>query len=90
MVAFDASPRMVQVRGEDSSLVELLSAPLAEALEERRNVYVVEVAAVGRGEQILVCINGNRGRLPLLFQKHDLKPSHVLLVVKDAVDQLGI
>ena len=91
MATFDFGPRLVQIRGADRGLVELLSAPLASALEERRIPYVVEVAMVGRGEQVLVCINGDRGRLPLLFQKEDLlEPSHVLLVVRDAVNQLGM
>lgn len=83
-------PRLVQIRGEDPALVEWLRAPLAGALEERHNVYVVEVETVGRGAQVLVCIHGSRGRLPLLFQMDELEQGNVLRVVRDTVIRLGL
>lgn len=80
----------IRVWGEDPALVERLRAPLAGALEGRRQLYVVEVLAVGRVGEILVSINGNEGRLPLLFQSDELDPAHVLRVVRDAVVRLGL
>lgn len=81
---------MVQIRGGDLALVERLRVPLAGALEERRRVYVVEVDTIGRGAQVLVCIHGYRGRLPLLFQMTELEPGHVLRVVRETVIRLGL
>ena len=80
----------IRIWGEDPVLVERLRAPLASALEARRQLYVVEVLAVGRVGEILVSINGNEGRLPLLFQSDELEPAHVLQVVRDTVTKLGL
>lgn len=84
------NPGLIRIRGEDPVLVERLRGPLAGALEARRQVYLVEVLAVGRVGEILVSINGSEGRLPLLFQKDELEPGHVLQVVRDTVARLGL
>jgi hypothetical protein len=91
MATLDAGrPRIVQIRGENSALVELLREPVLGALEERRNVYVVEIAAVGRDGDVLVSIHGSRGRLPLLFHRDELAPAHVHELVKETVSRLGL
>jgi hypothetical protein len=80
----------IRIWGEDKALVERLRAPLAGALEARRQLYLVEVLAVGRVGEILVSISGNEGRLPLLFQSDELDPAHVMQVVRDTVARLGL
>jgi hypothetical protein len=83
-------PRLVQMRGEDPLLLERLRAPIEGALEARRQVYVVEVHALGRGGQVLVSITASEGRLPLLFDQDELEPAHVFQVVRDTVGRLGL
>jgi hypothetical protein len=80
----------IRIWGEDPLLVERLRAPLAGALESRLQMYVVEVLAVGRVGEVLVSINGNEGRFPLLFQSNELEPAHVMQVVRDTVVRLGL
>jgi len=45
---------------------------------------------VGATGQVLICISGSRGRLPLLFRRVELEPGHVTRVVRDGVVRLGL
>jgi hypothetical protein len=91
MATLDAGrPRIVQIRGENRTLVDQLREAVAGALEGRRTVYVVEIAAVGRDGEVLISIHGSRGRLPLLFHKDELAPAHVHELVKETVGRLGL
>jgi hypothetical protein len=82
--------RLVEIKGQSDALVEQLKDPLSRALGERRNFYFVEIDTVGRVGQVLVSINGSRGRLPLLFQRDELEPGYVFRIVKDTVNRFGL
>ena len=86
--AVDAT-RLVEVDGENASIVERLKEPLRRALGGRRSFYSVHVDSVNRVGQVLVSITGHRGRLPLLFAQDELEPGYVFGVVSDTVDRFG-
>ena len=78
----------VQVEGPNSLLVEDLREPLRQALAHRGAFYRVYIDVIGRLDEVLVCITGSRGRLPLIFGGGALEPDHVFRVVRDAVDEI--
>lgn len=84
-----ADPRLVQVEGPNLLLVEGLREPLRRALADRGSPYRVYVDVIGRNDEVMVCITGSRGRLPLIFPGGALEPGHVFRVVRDAVDKMG-
>jgi hypothetical protein len=45
----------------------------------------VNIDAVGRVGEVVVSIEGSKGRLPLLFGKDELEPGFVFRVVDDAI-----
>jgi hypothetical protein len=85
-----SSGRLVEIKGQNNVLVEQLKDPLSRALGECKNFYFVEIDTVGRVGQVLVSINGSRGRLPLLFQRDELEPGYVFRIVKDTVTRFGL
>jgi hypothetical protein len=87
-VVLDAT-RLVEVDGENTSIVEHLKEPLRRALGGRRAFYSVHVDSVNRVGEVLVSITGRRGRLPLLFAQDELEPGYVFGVVSSTVDRFG-
>jgi hypothetical protein len=85
-----ADAGLLQIKGQDARLIALLCDPLTQALADRRSVYMIEVDTVGATGQVLICISGSRGRLPLLFRRVELEPGHVTRVVRDGVVRLGL
>jgi hypothetical protein len=75
----------VQIEGEGQSLVESLREPLCRALEDRPAFYSVRIDPVGRVGEVLIRIEGAKGRLPLLFGHEELEPGYVFRVVRDTV-----
>jgi hypothetical protein len=75
----------VQVDGPSARLVERLKEPLLSVLSSRPGYYVVNIDSVGRVGEVLVSIQGPKGRLPLIFAGEDLEPGYVHRVVEDAV-----
>lgn len=76
------------MEGRNSALVEVLREPLRQALGGRGAFYRVDVDAIGRNHEVIVCITGARGRLPLIFGGRALEPGHVLSVVRDALERM--
>jgi hypothetical protein len=76
---------LIEVGGDDPSLVARLAEPLQRALSSRRAYYAVRIEAVGRVGEVLVSIDGIRGHLPLLFGPEDMDAGYVCSVVKDTV-----
>jgi hypothetical protein len=87
-IAEDAR-RLVEVDGENASIVERLKEPLRRALGGRRAFYSVHVDSVNRVGEVLVSITGHRGRLPLLFAHDELEPGYVFGVVSGTLDRFG-
>jgi hypothetical protein len=87
-IAEDAM-RLVEVDGENASIVERLKEPLRRALGGRRCFYSVHVESVNRVGEVLVSITGHRGRLPLLFASDELEPGYVFGVVSHTIDRFG-
>ena len=81
--------RLVDVRGLNATLVELLRAPLQRALAGRRRYYKVRVDALGGTGQVVVGITGFREHAAVLFGKADLEPGNVFRAVGDAVGRLA-
>jgi hypothetical protein len=75
----------VQFEGDGKRLIEQLEGPLRRALEERPAFYSIHIDAVGRVGEVLVRIEGSKGRLPLLFGREELEPGYVFRVVRDTV-----
>jgi hypothetical protein len=80
--------RCVDVEG-DPLLIEELSECIREALVGRQAYYHVRVDGVGRCGEVVVRITGNKGRLPLLFERGDLTPGYVRSVVQATVDKFA-
>jgi hypothetical protein len=80
-----SEPSLIEVGGDDVSLVARLAEPLQKALSSRRSYYAVRIEAVGRVGEVLVSIDGTKGHLPLLFGPEDMDPGYVCSVVKDTV-----
>jgi hypothetical protein len=80
--------RLLRIEG-DVGLVERLEEPLRRALGDRRAFYEVRIDAVGRCGEVLICIVGAKGRLPLIFGQEELEPGYVVSVVRDTVDKFG-
>lgn len=72
-----------------SALVQRVQGALHQALDDRRRFYRVDVAEVGRCGEVLISINGTKGRLPLLFAHDDLEPGPVRNVVQRTVERFG-
>jgi hypothetical protein len=77
--------QIVRIGGDDEGLVALLTEPLRQALSGRRAYYSVNVEAVGRVGEVMVRIDGAKGRLPLLLRAEDIHASCVASVVRDTV-----
>ena len=75
----------VQIQGEGQPLIERLREPVCRALEDRPAFYSVRIDATGRVGEVLVRIEGAKGRLPLLFGHDELEPGYVFRVVRDTV-----
>jgi hypothetical protein len=71
------------------ALVQRVQGALHLALDERRRLYRIEVAEIGRCGDILISINGSNGRLPLLFAEGDLEPGPLRNVVQRTVERFG-
>jgi hypothetical protein len=78
-------PERIVIQGESPSIVERLAEPLHRALSRRATLYRVNIDAVGRVGEVVVAIEGSKGRLPLLFGKDELEPGYVFRVVDDAI-----
>jgi hypothetical protein len=83
--ALRAESQSVQVEGPSTCLVDRLKPPLLRVLSKRPGYYVVSIDSVGRVGEVLVSIQGPKGRLPLIFAREDLEPGYVHRVVEDAV-----
>jgi hypothetical protein len=81
-------PRLLRIEG-DAALRERLEEPLRRALGDRRAFYHVRIDAVGRCGEVLICIVGTKGRLPLIFGQEELEPGYVVRVVRDTVEKFG-
>ena len=77
---------IIQIEGEGACW-EGLVAPVRRALDGRGRCYHVRIDGVGRVGEVMVRITGDKGRLPLLFDKADLEPGYVHHVVKSAVEK---
>ena len=84
-----ASRALIQISGDDDSLVESLKEPLLQALEGRQRLYVVGVHTVGRVGEVVISISGSKRRLPLIFDRA-AEPGHISRVVRDTLDRFGI
>lgn len=77
----------VEVTGSDKGLVDRLAEPLQRALSDRRSHYAVRIETVGRVGEVMVRIDGSKGRLPLLFRPEEMDAGYVCRVVKDTVSR---
>lgn len=77
--------RIVEIGGNDKDLVDRLAEPLQRALSDRHSFYAVRIESVGRVGEVMVRIDGSKGRLPLLFRPEDMEAGYVCSVVKDTV-----
>ncbi len=77
--------RIVEIGGNDKGLVDRLAEPLQRALSGRHSFYAVRIETVGRVGEVMVRIDGSKGRLPLLFRPEDMDAGYVCSVVKDTV-----
>jgi len=80
--------RLLRIEG-DGALLERLEEPLRRALGDRRAFYHVRIDSVGRCGEVLICIVGTKGRLPLIFGQEELEPGYVVRVVRDTVEKFG-
>ena len=79
----------VEVKGE-ASLVARLEHALQDALGSRHRRYLVNVNPVGRVGEVLVAIDGSKGRLPMILGHEDLEPGYVRRVVREVVDRFAL
>jgi hypothetical protein len=86
---FASGSSRVEFKGH-AELLEQLKDPLRRALERRRAFYRVEIEAIGRCGEVVVVIDGSKGRVPLLFGHEELEPAYVVRVVEDTVDKFGL
>jgi hypothetical protein len=84
------APGLVEITGENASVVERLREPLRLALAGRSTSYAVRIETVDRVGEVLVAITGHKGCLPLLFACDELEPGYVFRIVSDAVDRFGL
>jgi hypothetical protein len=84
-----AGTSWVEIEG-DPALVGRLECALQEALADRRRRYVVSVNPVGRVGEVLVAIDGRKGRLPVILGREDLEPGYVRRIVRDLVDRFAL
>jgi hypothetical protein len=75
----------VEITGSDKGLVDRLAEPLQQALSSRRSHYAVRIETLGRVGEVMVRIDGTKGRLPLLFRPEEMEAGYVCSVVKDTV-----
>jgi hypothetical protein len=78
----------VEISGEPE-LVARLERVLQAALAGRRRRYLVNVSPVGRVGEVLVAIDGPKGRLPVILGREDLEPGYVGGVVRDLVERFA-
>jgi hypothetical protein len=72
------------------ALVQRVQGALHQALDDRRRFYHVEVAEIGRCGEVLISINGTKGRLPLLFGRGDLDPGPMRNIVQRTMERFGL
>ena len=68
----------------------LLAEPLRRALADGRAFYAVRIETIGRVGEVMVSIDGAKGRLPLLFRPEELDAGYVCSVVKDTVRRFDL
>lgn len=81
---------IVEVRGNDNGLVARLAEPLQRALSGRHSFYSVRIESVGRVGEVMVSIDGTKGRIPLLFGPEEMDAGYVCSVVKETVRRFDI
>ncbi len=86
MASGTGGPKLIEVFGDSAELVDRLREPLLQALSGSRCSYAVRVDSVGPMGEVLVSITGSQGRIPLLFGREQLAPTHLSSVVQRAVD----
>ncbi len=89
MAITETATRLVEIDGENALVVASLREPLSRALGDRQTLYRVHVETIGRVGEVLVSIQGHKGRIPLLFAQDELEPGYVHRVVRDTVDRYG-
>jgi hypothetical protein len=78
--------RLIEVTGDNETLVDMIRPPLQHALSDRGAFYAVRVEEVGRVGEVLVSITGAKGRLPLIFRSEELeKAGQMSQVVRTTV-----
>jgi hypothetical protein len=78
--------RCVEIEGE-ALLLEELAECIDEALGGGNAYYHVKLDGVGRCGEVVVRIDGRKGRLPLLFGRGELEPGYVRSVVRSTVER---
>ena len=84
-----ADTSWVEITGEPV-LVAQLEHALLDALADRRRHYMVSVNPVGRVGEILIAIDGSKGRLPVILGHEDLEPGYVRGVVRELVERFAL
>jgi hypothetical protein len=85
---YPSGSRRVEIDG-DPRLMAVLAEPLHRALAETQRVYRIRVESVGRCGETMVAVDGENGRLPLLFDPAD-EAGQVASVVRRAVDRYAL
>jgi hypothetical protein len=80
---------LIRITGDSRPLVEQLRGPLLHVLGGRQRAYSVRVESLGRVGEVMVCIEGSGGRLPLIFER-GVEPAYVGRVVSETMDRFGI
>ena len=80
--------RGVEIRGQPA-LVQRVQGALHRALDDRQRLYRVDVAEVGRCGEVLISINGTKGRLPLLLAHEQLEPGPMRDLVRRTVERFA-
>ena len=79
----------VVIEGE-ASLLERFREPLLRALTGRPAFYRVGVDWVGRCGAVMISVTGSKGRLPLLFDRQELEPGYVSMIVRSTVEKYAL
>jgi hypothetical protein len=82
--------QIVRIGGDDKALVARLAEPLKRALSDRHSYYAVRIETVGRVGEVMVCIDGTKGRIPLLFGPEEMDAGYVCSVVTDTVRRFDL
>jgi hypothetical protein len=90
MASLATEPTFMRISGDNDVLVDRLKRPLQRALEGRNTAYSVRIEAVGRVGEVMVCITGSKGRLPLRFGYEELEPGYVSTVVHGVMNRFAL